>query len=190
MPMRRRMRRSSVLPSLTISTSLSAIEPDVGSTRRLTQRITVDLPAPDGPISAITCPSGTSISTLFSARSPVRQRLVRPLMRSMKVSWLRVLLAGVFYTAGCVDFTNDTPILFVGDRDELILAFELGLQCRAFPRKGEKRVLDLRLQCRIEIVGNPVARRRECFGFVDRPDLVLVHDIALEHAEHDFVGDC
>ena len=48
------------------------IVPAVGSTRRLMQRMTVDLPAPDGPISAITWPSGTSRSMPLIARSPVR----------------------------------------------------------------------------------------------------------------------
>ena len=34
--------------------------PEVGSTRRLMQRISVDLPAPDGPIRPTTWPAGTS----------------------------------------------------------------------------------------------------------------------------------
>ena len=72
MPMRRRARRSSLRPSVVISVSLSVTVPAVGSTSRLMQRITVDLPAPDGPISAITWPSGTSRSMPLSARSPVR----------------------------------------------------------------------------------------------------------------------
>jgi len=55
-----------------ISTSLRVTVPAVGSTSRLMQRITVDLPAPDGPISAITWPSGTSRSMPLSATSPVR----------------------------------------------------------------------------------------------------------------------
>ena len=72
MPMRRRARRSSPLPSPVSSVSLSVMVPAVGSTSRLMQRMTVDLPAPEGPISAITWPSGTSRSMPFSARSPVR----------------------------------------------------------------------------------------------------------------------
>jgi hypothetical protein len=52
--------------------SLSAIVPAVGSTSLFTQRMSVDLPAPDGPISATTSPRATSRSTLLSARSPVR----------------------------------------------------------------------------------------------------------------------
>jgi hypothetical protein len=46
--------------------------PDVGSTSRLMQRISVDLPAPDGPISAMTWPFGTVSVTFWSALSPVR----------------------------------------------------------------------------------------------------------------------
>src|SRR5258705_217021 len=56
MPMRRRARRNSRLPSVVISMSFSVTVPAVGSTSRLMQRMTVDLPAPEGPISAITLP--------------------------------------------------------------------------------------------------------------------------------------
>src|SRR5262249_42086424 len=153
MPMRRRSRRSSAVSSLTISISLSVIDPEVGSISRLMQRITVDLPAPEGPISAITCPWGTLISMPLSARSPVRERLVRPLMRSIsKPPRLRILFAGVFHTARCVDLTDNVPVFLVGDRNELVLTLELGLERRAFPREGKKRVLDLCLQCWIKIM--------------------------------------
>ena len=65
-------RRSAPLPKVVSSTPLSAMVPAVGSTSRLMQRISVDLPAPDGPISATTSPCATSRSILSSARSPVR----------------------------------------------------------------------------------------------------------------------
>jgi len=70
-PMRRRARRSSPRPSPVITVSLRVTVPAVGSTSRLMQRMTVDFPAPDGPIKAITWPSSRSTSIPFSARSPV-----------------------------------------------------------------------------------------------------------------------
>jgi len=72
MPSLRRARRSAPRDRPVTSTSLSAMVPAVGSTSRLMQRISVDLPAPDGPISATTSPFATSRSTVSSARSPVR----------------------------------------------------------------------------------------------------------------------
>ncbi|ODS02031.1 hypothetical protein AUC71_02745 [Methyloceanibacter marginalis] len=67
MPMRRRARRKPARPSRVISVSLSCTWPLVGSTSRLMQRMSVDLPAPDGPISPTTCPAGTSNETPSSA---------------------------------------------------------------------------------------------------------------------------
>src|SRR6185369_8107121 len=189
MPMRRRARRSSPLPSFTMSTPLSSTDPEVGSTSRLTQRITVDLPAPEGPISAITCPSGTSMSMPLSARSPVRYRLVRPFMRSIDAPGERALFTGVFHAACCVDLANDAPVFLVGDRHELVLTLEFRLQRRTFPGERQEGFLDLRLQCWIKIVRDAIASGRESLRFVDRTDLRLIHDIALEHAEHHFVGD-
>ena len=57
--------------------------PDVGSTSLLTQRIRVDFPAPEGPISARTCASGISRSTWFRAKSPVSYLFVNALSFSI-----------------------------------------------------------------------------------------------------------
>ena len=53
-PMRRRAARSPLCDSPVRSVSFNTVRPEVGSTSRLMHRIRVDLPAPDGPISAIT----------------------------------------------------------------------------------------------------------------------------------------
>ena len=66
-PISRRALRRAAEPSFARSVSSSITAPLVGSTRRLMQRIMVDLPAPDGPINARTCPLGTSRSIAFSA---------------------------------------------------------------------------------------------------------------------------
>ena len=71
MPIWRRARRSPFWLSRVSSMSFRKALPPVGSISRLMQRIMVDLPAPDGPISATTWPFGISRLTSFSARSPV-----------------------------------------------------------------------------------------------------------------------
>ncbi|OBX37059.1 hypothetical protein A8U91_01407 [Halomonas elongata] len=70
MPIRRRARRKSRPRMAARSLSPNLIVPDEGSTRRLMQRIRVDLPAPEGPISPITWPCGTWKVTLRRAVSP------------------------------------------------------------------------------------------------------------------------
>ena len=52
MPMLRRCIRISAYESLSRSTPLNTISPPFGSTSRLTQRISVDLPEPLGPMMA------------------------------------------------------------------------------------------------------------------------------------------
>src|SRR5882757_5894177 len=162
MPMRRRARPNSRPPSVVISMSLRVTVPAVGSTSRLMQRMTVDLPAPEGPISAITWPSGTSRSMPFSARSPVRYRFTRPLMRSICPPTCRdELLASVLDPGRLVDLAQNRPILLVFDRNELAFLFELGRERRTLPRKLKERLLDLLDQLRLEVVGIAVAAGRE-----------------------------
>src|SRR5581483_4929224 len=84
---------------------------------------------------------------------------------------------------------DDTPVFLVGDRDKPVLTLEFRLERGALPGKGEEGFLDLRLQRRIQVVREAIARRRKRLGFVDRADLRLVHHIAFKHAEHYFVGD-
>src|SRR5690242_2807825 len=192
MPMRRRARRSSRWPSAVISVPLRMIVPPVGSTSRLMQRTTVDFPAPDGPIRAMSWPSGRSKSIPFTARSPARYRFSRPLMRSMCVAPRRGLhasFAGIFHPGRRVDLADDAPVLLVVDRDEAVLLLELGLEARALPREGEERLLDLLDQLGIEIVGIAVARGGESLRLVDRADFCRIHHLAIDHPLHHLVGD-
>jgi hypothetical protein len=53
MPMRRRASRSALPRSFARSWPRNMISPAVGSTSRLMQRISVDLPVPDGPMTAV-----------------------------------------------------------------------------------------------------------------------------------------
>src|SRR3954447_20929987 len=82
-------------------------------------------------------------------------------------------LAAVFHARRGVDLADHAPVFLVGDRHELVLALELGLERRALPRERKERLLDLLGELRIEIVCDAVAGGRERFGFVDRPDLGL-----------------
>src|SRR5690606_29393444 len=67
MPMSRRWRRSSLSLSWARGTPLKVMVPEVGSTRRLMQRMKVDLPAPLGPKMVTNSPAATSTSTSRSA---------------------------------------------------------------------------------------------------------------------------
>ena len=67
MPMRRRARRKPLRPRRVMSVSLTSTRPLLGFTSRLMQRISVDLPLPEGPISPTTWPAGTSKETPRSA---------------------------------------------------------------------------------------------------------------------------
>src|SRR6266702_2752329 len=77
MPMRRRAARSSGPDSRTRSWPRNRISPAVGSTRRLMQRISVDLPAPEGPMIAVNPRPSTSSETPLSTGSPARYSLRR-----------------------------------------------------------------------------------------------------------------
>ena len=62
------MERRSVTGSTSdTSRPFTRIHPASGSTRRLTMRKVVDLPQPEGPISAQVVPSGTARSTPLTA---------------------------------------------------------------------------------------------------------------------------
>jgi hypothetical protein len=54
-------------PSSSMSPSMRT--PSMRSLRRLTERSSVDLPQPEGPMSAVTLPRGTSMATEKSARA-------------------------------------------------------------------------------------------------------------------------
>ncbi len=70
MPMRRRMRRSSGPFARVTSIPSNVTVPDVGSTRRLMHRSSVDLPEPDKPMSTMNSPLWKSSDTPSSARVP------------------------------------------------------------------------------------------------------------------------
>ncbi len=70
MPIPRRARRSSREERPVISTPSRRIRPADGSTSRLTQRIRVLFPAPEGPMTATTSPAGTDRSMPSRAREP------------------------------------------------------------------------------------------------------------------------
>ncbi len=86
MAIRRRAARNPRLDSLVISRPSSRTCPEVGSTRRLMQRIRVLLPAPEGPMSATTCPGSTRSDTPVNATSPVAYRLLRSTISSMDLN--------------------------------------------------------------------------------------------------------
>jgi len=71
MPIRRRALRRSRRFSARMSTPSSRTLPEVGSTRRLMQRMSVLLPAPEGPMMVTTSGSPTEKLTRFSAAVPV-----------------------------------------------------------------------------------------------------------------------
>ena len=83
MPIRARILSTSMSGSV-ISTPSTKIWPDVGVSSRLTQRSSVDLPEPDGPITQTTWPSSTwksmplstslSPKDLCSARTSIARR--------------------------------------------------------------------------------------------------------------------
>src|SRR5918996_663085 len=204
MPIRRRARRRPARGSDVISTSFRWILPAVGSTSRLMQRIRVDLPAPEGPMRPTTWPAPTSKETPRSARSPVLYCFSSRSMRSMRSSRWRTapklvsgavrctsLLAGVGDAVGLVDLADHRPVVLEGDLDELGLAGlrELLRERRALPREREESLLDLLLQLRGEVVDHAVAGRREGLRRIDHLQLVLLDDVALDHARLDGVRD-
>src|SRR4249919_655555 len=87
------------------------------------------------------------------------------------------LLAGIFHAARRIDLADHVPVFLVGDRNELVLTLELGLQRGTLPGEREEGLLDLCLERRIEIVRQAVAGGWEGLGLVDRTDLGLVHDV-------------
>src|SRR5262245_46027777 len=101
-------------------------------------------------------------------------------LRSMSLTPVAALFAGVFDPGRRVDLADHAPVFLVGDWHEAIFGLELGLQRRAFPREGEERILDLGGERRIEIVGVAITGGGEGLGLVDRPDLRLVDHLAIE----------
>src|SRR5256714_5070615 len=80
--MRRRARRSAVPSSFARSWPMNRISPAVGSTSRLMQRTSVDLPAPDGPITAVMPRPSSASDTFLSTIELVRYCLLRLRMTS------------------------------------------------------------------------------------------------------------
>src|SRR5215204_1461362 len=83
-PMRRRAWRSARPESLARSWPRKRISPAVGSTRRLMQRISVDLPVPDGPMTAVMPRPGMARSMSFRTGTPGRYSLRSLRMRSAR----------------------------------------------------------------------------------------------------------
>src|SRR5262249_2060874 len=141
--MRRRARRNSAPPSVVISMSLSVTVPSVGSTRRLMQRMTFDLPAPDGPISAILAVGHVEVDALereVAGAVALRQPLDPKHSAALRLS-AAGLLAGVLDPGRRVDLADHAPVLLIGDRDEAVLVLEFRLERRALPPEREERPL-------------------------------------------------
>src|SRR5215203_6737243 len=81
------------------------ISPAVGSTRRLMQRISVDLPVPDGPMTAVMPRPGMARSMSFSTGTPGRYSLRSLRMRSARAS--PSLVAAT--TAGAAVIASSVP---------------------------------------------------------------------------------
>src|SRR5215212_6802659 len=104
-PMRRRAWRSARPESLARSWPRKRISPAVGSTRRLMQRISVDLPVPDGPMTAVMPRPGMARSMSFSTGTPGRYSLRSLRMRSARAS--PSLVAAT--TAGAAVIASSVP---------------------------------------------------------------------------------
>ena len=89
MPMWRRAWRNLAPPSMVNSSPSSLIEPEVGSTSRLIQRMRVDLPAPEEPITATTWGWESVRLTPCSARRPLGYCFTRSLISSMPPTRLK-----------------------------------------------------------------------------------------------------
>src|SRR5688572_10835452 len=154
MPMRRRAWRKRRRPKRVISSPFSLIEPEVGSIKRLTQRMSVDLPAPEGPISPTNCPSCSVRLTSFNARSPVGYFLL-----SLTISSMGGLFTRIGDVHGGVDLADNVPVRLVIDFHELgdALLGEFLRQLRSRPREGEKSLLNFRGELWLEIVNVAVA---------------------------------
>src|SRR5262249_8031813 len=99
--MRRRAARNSRLASRTRSWPRNRISPEVGSTSRLMQRTSVDLPVPEGPMMAVRPRPSIVRETSRSTGSPaphslrsLRIRSDRSLARST-AGWLRAVVASM-----------------------------------------------------------------------------------------------
>src|SRR6185436_18185583 len=77
---RRRKRASSVSPRRVTSTPSTAIEPPLGVSRPAMRPSSVDLPLPDGPVTATTSPAATSRLTpsrIVTGPPPLSRRITR-----------------------------------------------------------------------------------------------------------------
>src|SRR4051812_42370332 len=95
MPMRRRATRNSRPPSRTMSWPRKWISPAVGSTRRLMDRTSVDLPVPDGPMIAVMPRPSTVSETSLSTGCPGRYSLRKLRMTSARSTSSATGLSGV-----------------------------------------------------------------------------------------------
>src|SRR5688572_20084581 len=108
MPMRRRASRSSARDSFTKFFDSKTISPEVGSTRRLMQRIRVDFPVPEGPMTALMPRGANSRSMPRSTGLPRSYSLTSCLMTRAGAARDPALTA-----AACSAATGPTPLFLL-----------------------------------------------------------------------------
>src|SRR3989441_6571697 len=138
MPMRRRAMRRAPRGSATRSCPSKITCPAVGSTSRLMQRIRVDLPVPEGPMTALMPRASKSRSIPRSTGLPGTYSLTSPRTESAALT-LFLALCGRFgflpgerverrlvelLAAAFGDLPHQGPVLLVIDREEAVGAVE------------------------------------------------------------------
>eukprot|EP01136_Pigoraptor_vietnamica_P018267 Opistho-1_new@5291 len=186
MPIWQRTCRSAVRDRPCSSCPQNSTRPAVGSTRRFTQRISVDLPAPDGPIRPITSPAPSRRLTSTSAASAFPYRLCSPHSSSSAGARAAALAAGMAHPHGLVDLAHDPPGIPVADGQKFfqrrIAAPELAGQCGPAPVEREEGLAHLRRQLGRQVVRMAVGDGRERFRGVEHHRLPRLHEAAALHA--------
>src|SRR5260370_22102994 len=163
MPIRRRADLSSALFSWTRSRSSKITCPAVGSTSRLMQRIRVDLPVPEGPMTALMPCASKSRSMPRSTGFPGTYSLTSPRTESAALTLFLALCGRFGFLRGerverrLVEFLaaafghlpHHGPVLLVIDREEAVGAVErllhLGREA-VIVETLQQRVAQLRLK--------------------------------------------
>src|SRR5207248_8229374 len=199
MPIWRRAWRRSAPDRRARSTPSNNISPAVGSTRRLMQRISVLLPVPEGPITALTPRSPNAMSMWRRIGLPRTYSLLRPRMTSAIIaphatSLLRFGGGFRFFARGFLlvrrlveslprsarDLPHDFPRRLVIDREKSIGAVERLLHFRR-----ETKLVEAREQfvgeLRLEVVRVSERRRREFLAAIDDAEIGFLHLSAFGH---------
>src|SRR5256712_147940 len=198
MPMRRRAMRRAPRGSATRSCPSKITCPAVGSTSRLMQRIRVDLPVPEGPMTAMSARYSNSSTMPRSTGWPGLYSLTSPRTESAALT-LFLALCGCFgflpgerverrlvelLAAAFGDLPHQVPVLLVIDREEAVGAVErllhLGREAVSVETL-EQRVAQLRLE------GVRVRKRRgrKRLAAVEDAEVLGFYLSAVDHAlEH------